>query len=73
MPHLMNCPHHPDGWCLACVKELWEEKARLERALKSVNEDLDRHERAEADRMFYDDRPDRFNQPPKPFSDMGLW
>lgn len=21
-PHLMNCPHHPDGWCLACVAQL---------------------------------------------------
>lgn len=20
-PHLMNCPHHPDGWCLACVAQ----------------------------------------------------
>lgn len=24
MPHLMNCPHDPDGWCLDCVKELAE-------------------------------------------------
>jgi hypothetical protein len=22
MPHLMNCPHSADGWCLDCVKEL---------------------------------------------------
>lgn len=21
MPHLMNCPHMDDGWCLDCVKE----------------------------------------------------
>jgi hypothetical protein len=20
MPHLMNCPHQSDGWCLDCVK-----------------------------------------------------
>ena len=20
MPHLMNCPHLADGWCLSCVK-----------------------------------------------------
>ena len=26
MPHLMNCRHSPDGWCLDCVKELWDEK-----------------------------------------------
>ena len=24
MPHLMNCPHSDVGWCLGCVKELWE-------------------------------------------------
>lgn len=24
MPHLMNCPHSEDGWCLDCVKELWD-------------------------------------------------
>ena len=22
MPHLMNCSHSPDGWCLDCVREL---------------------------------------------------
>ena len=22
MPHLMNCAHSEDGWCLECVKEL---------------------------------------------------
>jgi hypothetical protein len=22
MPHLMNCPHSPDGWCLDCVKSV---------------------------------------------------
>lgn len=25
MPHLMNCPHSHEGWCINCVKELWEE------------------------------------------------
>jgi hypothetical protein len=24
MPHLENCRHSPDGWCLDCVKELWD-------------------------------------------------
>jgi hypothetical protein len=28
MPHLMNCLHSEDGWCLDCVKELWEQKQR---------------------------------------------
>jgi hypothetical protein len=22
MPHLMNCSHSPDGWCISCVAEL---------------------------------------------------
>ena len=26
MPHLMNCSHSADGWCLQCVKELWDEQ-----------------------------------------------
>lgn len=29
MPHLMNCPHSVDGWCLACVKDLWDEIQQL--------------------------------------------
>lgn len=24
MPHLMNCDHSDDGWCLDCVKKLWD-------------------------------------------------
>ena len=24
MPHLMNCDHSEEGWCLPCVQELWE-------------------------------------------------
>lgn len=35
MPHLMNCPHSTDGWCLECVKELHDEgEARYEDYLK---------------------------------------
>ena len=30
MPHLMNCPHSEDGWCLSCVKELWDEGKTIE-------------------------------------------
>lgn len=25
MPHLMNCPHSGEGWCLVCVKKLYDE------------------------------------------------
>jgi hypothetical protein len=35
MPHLMNCPHSGDGWCLDCVgklnSEFTEEKAIVNR------------------------------------------
>lgn len=24
IPHLMNCSHSVDSWCLDCVKEEWE-------------------------------------------------
>lgn len=35
MPHLMNCSHSTDGWCLACVKELHDEgESRYEDYLK---------------------------------------
>lgn len=25
MPHLSNCEHHDTGWCLGCVRELYEQ------------------------------------------------
>ncbi len=25
MPHLMNCSHAPEGWCLDCVADLHEQ------------------------------------------------
>jgi hypothetical protein len=30
MPHLMNCSHSEDGWCLDCVKKLHDEKEAIE-------------------------------------------
>lgn len=30
IPHLMNCSHSESGWCLDCVKELWEENQELQ-------------------------------------------
>ncbi len=35
MPHLMNCPHSGDGWCLDCVKEQQDELEQLKSALES--------------------------------------
>lgn len=26
MPHLMNCDHSEEGWCLGCVKKLHDDK-----------------------------------------------
>jgi hypothetical protein len=32
MPHLMNCQHRDDSWCLDCVKAEWERtNAEIER------------------------------------------
>lgn len=33
MPHLMNCDHSDDGWCLDCVKALHDEKEAIRTAL----------------------------------------
>jgi hypothetical protein len=33
VPHLMNCPHSADGWCLDCVVALGNENWRLREAL----------------------------------------
>ena len=29
-PHLMNCSHHGDGWCLKCVGDLHADYRRLQ-------------------------------------------
>lgn len=34
MPHLMNCQHSHDGWCLRCVKELHDAAEGTMHALK---------------------------------------
>ena len=36
MPHLMNCSHSGDGWCLDCVKKLWEENDQARQRLENV-------------------------------------
>lgn len=33
IPHLMNCPHQEDGWCLDCVADLGNENMRLKQLL----------------------------------------
>jgi len=35
MPHLMNCSHISDGWCLDCVKSEYErQRAKLDQLRK---------------------------------------
>ena len=33
VPHLMNCPHSDDGWCLDCVAALGNENWRMRELL----------------------------------------
>lgn len=33
MPHLMNCLHDDKGWCIACVKTLYNRNMELEKFL----------------------------------------
>ena len=35
MPHLMNCRHDENGWCLHCVKAMHDENEELRAALKA--------------------------------------
>ena len=37
-PHLMNCPHREDGWCLDCVADLGNENWRLREQLAAERE-----------------------------------
>lgn len=47
MPHLMNCCHSGDGWCLDCVKDLHDEKEELEKKVR-IEEVLSWRQDAEA-------------------------
>lgn len=44
MPHLMNCPHSCDSWCLDCVKELYDDftvqVSQMREVLKSCEKKL---------------------------------
>ncbi len=39
MPHLSNCEHQGDGWCLVCVKELFAKNEILEAGIKEDEND----------------------------------
>jgi hypothetical protein len=40
MPHLSNCEHHDTGWCLGCVRELWEEKELAQTHVDALQKDI---------------------------------
>lgn len=37
MPHLMNCSHGDEGWCLECVNELHGKHEQLTQTLPKIN------------------------------------
>lgn len=36
MPHLMNCDHSHEGWCLECVKRLHDECEEAKTAARTI-------------------------------------
>lgn len=40
MPQLQNCKHSPDGWCLACVKELWYSRYMYMKQVERLEADI---------------------------------
>lgn len=42
MPHLENCPHQEEGWCLSCVMTLHERAEKAERDAESEHNDAER-------------------------------
>jgi hypothetical protein len=44
IPWMMNCPHDGDGWCLSCVRELAEEKDKLEKELSDLKRKVEEKE-----------------------------
>jgi len=39
MPHLMNCNHQGEGWCLKCVKSLHGESEHYRGLLEEIAKD----------------------------------
>ena len=39
MPHFHNCPHSPDGWCLACVLKTHNEARHYRELLEQISKD----------------------------------
>lgn len=57
MPHLMNCPHSEDGWCLSCVRAHCNEVQHYRELLRSIAQDPRKtraRRLAESGLMFWD-------------------
>ena len=57
MPHLMNCDHQGDGWCLDCVKAQWQEMTHYRELLEQISKDARKTRArriAESGLMFWD-------------------
>ena len=58
MPHLMNCEHSSDGWCLDCVKQMYDRIETLEftaNMLYDINGDQRKTIRYLLDKLGVDD------------------
>jgi D-aminopeptidase len=57
MPHLMNCPHAEEGWCLDCVGKLYAEAKSYWPYVEAVAKNrmpFTMEDQAEAYRMYYE-------------------
>lgn len=64
VPHLMNCPHSDDGWCLDCVVRLSEENrvlrervAVMEGTIRLVLQAMNEHREKTGTGWLYHDFP----------------
>jgi len=56
MPHLMNCGHSEEGWCLDCVKDMGDKLTEVDLIVHEfVNKQVQVHERC----WYY---PELFNR-----------
>jgi hypothetical protein len=40
MPHLMNCPHSDDSWCLTCVRTEWLYTMEIRMTLRAFTQKI---------------------------------
>ena len=57
MPHLMNCEHSGEGWCLDCVRSQRNETTHYRELLEQISKDTRKtraRRLAESGLMFWD-------------------